>query len=97
MRRTGPRVLMAGFLDGPGPYAGPTKALVSTEAQALEGVDRYAKLGYVQIKLYSSLDPALVPPIVERAHQLGLRVSGHIPNGIKAEQAKPHRSRASSS
>jgi imidazolonepropionase-like amidohydrolase len=83
----GPRVLMAGFLDGPGPYAGPTKALVSTEAQALEWVDRYAKLGYVQIKLYSSLDPKLVPPIVKRAHELGLRVSGHIPNGMNAEQA----------
>jgi imidazolonepropionase-like amidohydrolase len=83
----GPRVLMAGFMDGPGPYAGPTKVLVSTEQQALEWVDRYAKLGYVQIKLYSSLDPKLVPPIVKRAHELGLRVSGHIPNGMNAEQA----------
>ena len=83
----GPRVLMAGFMDGPGPYAGPTKVLVSTAAQALEWVDRYAKLGYVQIKLYSSLDPKLVPPIVKRAHELGLRVSGHIPNGMIAEQA----------
>ena len=83
----GPRVLMAGFIDGPGPYAGPTKVLVSTETQALEWVERYAKLGYVQIKLYSSLDPKLVPPIVKRAHELGLRVSGHIPNGMNAEQA----------
>jgi len=83
----GPRVLMAGFMDGPGPYAGPTKALVSTEAQALEWVERYARLGYVQIKLYSSLDPKLVPPVVKRAHELGLRVSGHIPNGMSAEQA----------
>jgi imidazolonepropionase-like amidohydrolase len=83
----GPRVLMAGIIDGPGPYAGPTKVLVSTKEDALKAVDRYAQLGYVQIKLYSSLDPALVPPIVERAHSLGLRVSGHIPNGLKAEQA----------
>ena len=83
----GPRVLMAGFMDGPGPYAGPTKALVSTEQQALDWVNRYAKLGYVQIKLYSSLDPKLVPPVVKRAHELGLRVSGHIPNGMNAEQA----------
>lgn len=83
----GPRVLMAGFIDGPGPFAGPTKVLVSTEKEALDWVDRYAKLGYVQIKLYSSLDPKLVPPIVKRAHELGLRVSGHIPNGLSAEQA----------
>lgn len=83
----GPRVLMAGFMDGPGPYAGPTKVLVSTEKEALDWVDRYAKLGYVQIKLYSSLDPKLVPPIAKRTHELGLRLSGHIPNGMSAEQA----------
>ncbi|MEA2603743.1 MAG: hypothetical protein QOF89_4735 [Acidobacteriota bacterium] len=83
----GPRVLMAGFMDGPGPFAGPTKVLVSTEKEALDWVDRYAKMGYVQIKLYSSLDPKLVPPIVKRAHELGLRVSGHIPNGMTAEEA----------
>jgi imidazolonepropionase-like amidohydrolase len=83
----GPRVLMAGFIDGPGPYAGPSKVLVSTEPEAIAAVDRYYKLGYVQVKLYSSLDPKLVPPIVARAHQLGMRVSGHIPNGLTAEQA----------
>jgi Amidohydrolase family len=83
----GPRVLMAGFIDGPGPYAGPSKVLVSTREEAIAAVDRYQQLGYIQIKLYSSLDPKLVPPIVARAHQLGLRVSGHIPNGMIAEQA----------
>ncbi|HVR98744.1 MAG TPA: amidohydrolase family protein [Thermoanaerobaculia bacterium] len=83
----GPRIVMAGFIDSPGPYAGPSKVLVSTEAEALAAVDRYAELGYVQIKVYSSLDLKLLPPIVERAHRLGLRVSGHIPNGMTAEQA----------
>ena len=83
----GPHIIMAGFIDGPGPYAGPSKVLVATKEDALKAVDRYKELGYVQIKLYSSLDPALVPPIVERAHHLGLRVSGHIPNGMTAEQA----------
>ncbi len=86
-KAVGPRVLMAGFIDSPGPYAGPSKVLVSTEEEALAAVDRYKQLGYVQIKLYSSLDPKLVPPIVARAHQLGMRVSGHIPNGMNAEQA----------
>ncbi len=83
----GPHIIMAGFIDGPGPYAGPSKVLVSTKEEALKAVDRYKELGYEQIKLYSSLDPALVPPIVERAHHLGMRVSGHIPNGMTAEQA----------
>jgi len=83
----GPHIIMAGFIDGPGPYAGPSKVLVATKEDALKAVDRYKELGYEQIKLYSSLDPALVPPIVERAHHLGMRVSGHIPNGMTAEQA----------
>jgi hypothetical protein len=83
----GPRVLMAGFMDGPGPFAGPTKALVSSAAQALDWVDRYASLGYLQIKLYSSLDPALVGPIAERAHAKGMRLSGHIPRGMLAAGA----------
>jgi imidazolonepropionase-like amidohydrolase len=83
----GPRVVMAGFIDGPGPYAGPTKALVSTPEQAIEWVDRYASLGYEQIKLYSSLDPALVPIIAERAHAKGMRLSGHIPRGMIAADA----------
>lgn len=83
----GPRVLMGGFIDGPGPYAGPTKVLVDTEEEALQAVDRYAELGYVQVKVYSSLDPKLVPVIIKRAHEKGLRVSGHIPNGMSAESA----------
>jgi imidazolonepropionase-like amidohydrolase len=83
----GTRVIMAGFIDGPGPYAGPTKVLVDTPEEALAAVDNYASLGYEQIKMYSSLDPKLVPVIVERAHAKGMRVSGHIPNGLTAEQA----------
>ncbi|HWM92783.1 MAG TPA: amidohydrolase family protein [Thermoanaerobaculia bacterium] len=83
----GTRVIMAGFIDGPGPYAGPSKVLVSTPEEALAAVDNYAKLGYEQIKLYSSLDPKLVPAIIERSHAKGMRVSGHIPYGMTAEQA----------
>lgn len=83
----GTRVILAGFIDGPGPYAGPTKVLVDTEEEALAAVDNYAKLGYEQVKLYSSLDTRLVPAIIERAHSKGMRVSGHIPNGMSAEQA----------
>ena len=83
----GPRLLMACVIEGPGPYAAPTNVLVATPAEALAAVNRYAAAGCVQIKIYSSLDPKLVPGIVARAHALGLRVSGHVPNGMKAEQA----------
>ena len=83
----GPRIELAGFIDGPGPYAGPTKVLVDTPEEALAAVDRYAELGYSQIKMYSSLDPALVPVIARRAHEKGMRVSGHVPATMIAEQA----------
>jgi hypothetical protein len=61
--------------------------LVDTPEEARAAVDRYADLGYVQIKVYSSLDPALVPVIAERAHARGLRLSGHVPAFMLAEQA----------
>ena len=82
----GPRMSIAGFIDGPGPYAGPTKVLVSTADSARAWVNRYADLGYQQIKVYSSLDTALVAPIIATAHKRGLRVSGHVPNGMTAEE-----------
>lgn len=83
----GPRVVPAGFMDGPGPYAGPTKVLVATPDEARAAVRKYADLGYGQIKVYSSIKPELVPAIVEEAHARQMRVSGHIPEGMTAEQA----------
>ncbi len=82
----GPRVLMAGLIDGRGPYAGPTKINVDSEQEARDNIDRFAKLGYVQIKIYSSIKPELVPKIAEIAHAHGMRVSGHVPAFMNAEQ-----------
>jgi Amidohydrolase family len=82
----GPRILMGGFMDGPGPYAGPTKVLVATRDAARAAVEAYAGLGYEQIKVYSSLDPQVFPTVARTAHQRGLRVSGHVPHGMTAEQ-----------
>jgi imidazolonepropionase-like amidohydrolase len=82
----GPRLLLAGFIDGPGPYQAPTKVLASTDAEALAAIDRYANLGYEQIKIYSSVDPGLVPGMVAAAHARGMRVSGHVPAFMRAEE-----------
>ena len=82
----GPRILMAGIMDGRGPYAGPTKVLVDTEEEARAAVENYARLGYAQVKIYSSIKPELVPKIIELAHAKGLRVSGHVPAFMTAEQ-----------
>jgi hypothetical protein len=82
----GPRVWKAGFIDGHGPFQAPTGLYADTAEEAQKAVNRYADLGYIQIKLYSSLNPEFVPGIVKTAHERGLRVSGHIPNGMIASQ-----------
>ncbi len=82
----GPRIWKAGFIDGHGPFQAPTGLYADTLPEALADVSRYADLGYIQIKLYSSLNPAFVPDIARAAHARGLRVSGHVPNGITAAQ-----------
>jgi imidazolonepropionase-like amidohydrolase len=54
--------------------------------EARTAIDRYAALGYRQIKVYSSLKTELVAPIAAMAHAHGMRLSGHVPNGMTAEQ-----------
>ena len=82
----GPRVLKAGIIDGTGEFAAPEKMRVDTPKEAIEDVDWYANHGYVQIKIYSSVKPELVPVIADHAHALGLRVSGHVPAFMSARQ-----------
>ena len=81
----GPNTYRAGFMDKAGPYASGWAA--ESLQDALDRVDFYAENGYIQIKLYSSIEPEWVAPIAERAHSHGLRVSGHIPAFMSAEQA----------
>lgn len=83
----GPRLILAGFIDGPGPYAAPTRTLAATEAEGRQFVAMYDSLGYRHIKLYSSLDTAIVEGIIAEAHRRGMRVSGHIPAFMSAERA----------
>jgi hypothetical protein len=86
--KVGPRVVvMAGFIDGSGPFAGPTGLRADSPEEARRHVAWYADHGYTHIKVYSSLKPELVPVIAEEAHRRGMRLSGHIPEGMTAEQA----------
>ena len=82
-----PRLVLAGFIEGPGKWAGPSDVLVRTEEEARAWVVRYDSLGYKQIKLYNLVHPDLVPTIAEEAHKRGMRLSGHIPRGLTIESA----------
>lgn len=83
----GPRMILAGFIEGPGFWAGPSEVLVRTEAEARAWVARYDSLGYKQIKLYNLVHPDLVPAVADEARKRGMRLSGHIPRGLSIRAA----------
>lgn len=84
----GPRILiMSGFIDKAGPYAGPVGKIINNLEEGLEAIDFYKERGYQQIKLYSSIDPDWVKPLAKKAHQLDMKLSGHIPSFMHADQA----------
>ncbi len=83
----GPRIAYAGILDGPGPFQGPTSMLAGNEEDARRLVREIAGAGFLMVKIYSSVKPELVPAIVDEAHKSGLRVGGHVPAFMTAEQA----------
>jgi imidazolonepropionase-like amidohydrolase len=83
-RVPGPRLLLAGLIDGAPDGLGAFVAGTPDEARAV--VNRYHDAGYQQIKIYGSLPPALVPVVAAEAHRLGMTVTGHVPRGMNARQ-----------
>jgi imidazolonepropionase-like amidohydrolase len=79
----GPRLLLAGIIDGPGPRGlGAIRAATAEEAR--QRVNRYHDAGFVQIKIYSSVAPDVLRAIAAEAHRLGMTVTGHVPDGMNA-------------
>jgi imidazolonepropionase-like amidohydrolase len=64
----------------------PIGLLADDSLAARRAVAWYAAHGYEQIKIYSSMKPELVPGIIADAHAQGLRVSGHVPAFMRAEE-----------
>jgi imidazolonepropionase-like amidohydrolase len=85
-RALGPRLLLAGLVDGGGPNAfGVVYAMSADEAKRV--VAKYHEAGYQQMKIYSLVTPPVVDAICAEAHRLGMTVTGHVPNGMSIEQA----------
>ena len=83
----GPHIVtFCGIIDGSGPYAN-RRNVVETLEEGLAEIEDYHRLGYQQIKLYSSIRPEWVRPLTQRSRALGMRVSGHIPAFMTATQA----------
>lgn len=83
----GPHIIATGFIEGESPFSAQLGFVVKDVAGATDAIDWYAQHGYRQIKLYNSIRPEWVTPITEYAHARGMRVSGHIPAFMRAEEA----------
>lgn len=83
----GTRIVPSMLIDGEGPNSAQVAVIVRNRAEAIAAVARAKAEGYFGIKLYGSLNPAWVRPMAREARRLGLRVSGHIPQGMRPLEA----------
>jgi hypothetical protein len=82
-----PRIVPAGFIEGASPNASQGGFVIKNLDEAKKAVDWYHERGWPQIKIYNSFPREIVPAITEYAHARGMRVSGHIPAFMRAEDA----------
>ncbi|MDC0721112.1 amidohydrolase family protein [Nannocystis bainbridge] len=82
----GPRILVSGIVDGDGPRALGT-VRIKTREDIAPVLDRLKRAGCLEVKLYSSIAPSLVRAIAEAAHRRGMRVVGHVPEGMRVLEA----------
>ena len=84
-RGLGPRLLLAGIVDGTGKYTIGVNR-VDTPEEAKEWVNRYHDANFQQMKIYSSVKLEEIKIIADEAHRLGMTVTGHVPFGLNAFQ-----------
>jgi hypothetical protein len=82
-----PRIVPAGFLEGESEQSARNGFVVSDLAGAKQAIDWYAANGYPQLKVYNSFPKDILPATVAYAHGKGLRVSGHVPVHLRAQDA----------
>lgn len=83
----GPHIIPAGYIEGASQYQSSGGFTIKDVEEGRKAIDWYAQHGYRQIKLYNSIRPEWVKPLAEHAHARGLRVGGHIPAFMRAEEA----------
>jgi len=81
-----PQVVPSGFLEGDSPHAAHLGIIIKTVQEARNAVDWYAVHGYPQLKIYNSFPREMLPEIVAYAHARGMRVSGHVPAFMRAQE-----------
>lgn len=82
-----PQVVPAGFLEGESPFSANLGFVIKDLPAAQSAIDWYAERGYPQLKIYNSFPKAILKDTIAYAHKRGMRVSGHIPAGLRAQEA----------
>ena len=80
-----PRVIPAGYIEGKSPHSSQGGFVVEDLAGAKKAIDWYADHGYPQIKIYNSFPKEILRDTTAYAHQRGIRVSGHVPAFLRAQ------------
>lgn len=80
-----PNVVPAGFIEGESDYSARNGFVIKNLDQAKKAVDWYSAHGYPQIKIYNSFPKAVLRDTVAYAHGKGMRVSGHVPAFLRAQ------------
>jgi len=83
----GARVVPAGFLEGESKMSARNGFVVKDLDGARKAIDWYAEHDYPQIKIYNSFPKEILKDTIAYAHGKGLRVSGHIPVFLRAQDA----------
>ncbi len=82
-----PHIIPAGFIEGESPHSARNGFVIKNLDEAKHAIDWYHEHGYPQIKVYNSFPKAILPDTTAYAHSKGMRVSGHIPVYLRAQQA----------
>jgi cytosine/adenosine deaminase-related metal-dependent hydrolase len=86
-RLLSPSIVAAGFIEGESPMSARNGFVISDLAGAKRAIDWYAANGYPQIKIYNSFPKEILRDTVSYAHSRDLRVSGHVPVFLRAQDA----------
>ena len=82
-----PRIVPAGFIEGESKYSARLGFVIADLPHAKTAVDWYAEHGYPQLKVYNSFPKEILRDTIAYAHSRGMRVSGHIPVFLRAQDA----------
>ena len=82
-----PHVVPAGFIEGESPNASRSGFVIKNLDEAKHAIDWYHEHGWPQIKIYNSFPKDILVETTEYAHARGMRVSGHIPVFLRAQDA----------